>query len=148
MITGVEIDFVVEDSLKALEQYQAIFADALEVVEKTSFPTGLNEAVFTLYGTRFHLLDANPEYELFAPTEEDPKTLWFNIMVADIKSTYQRAMDNGASVIQELSHLPEMGVTNAMFLDQSNYIWMLHEIHEEISFEKREQFFKDEFNLD
>ena len=34
MITGVEIDFVVEDSLKALEMYQAIFADALEVIEK------------------------------------------------------------------------------------------------------------------
>ena len=110
MITGVEIDFVVEDSLKALEMYQAIFADALEVIEKTSFPTGLNEALFTLYGTRFHLLDANAEYNLLAPTEDDPKTLWFNVMVPNIKDTFQNAIDNGASVIQELMHMPEMGV--------------------------------------
>ena len=44
--------------------------------------------------------------------------------------------------------MPEMGITNGMFLDKANYIWMLHEIHEEVSFEKREDFFKDEFNLD
>ena len=147
MITGVEFDFVVEDALKALETYQAIFTDSLEVIEQTSFPTGLNEAVFTLFGTRFHMLDANPEYELNAPTEDTPQTFWFNVMVPNIEETLQNAVDNGATIIQELTHLPQMGVTNAMFKDSAHYIWMLHEVREEVSFEEREQFFKDEFDL-
>ncbi|WP_280527052.1 hypothetical protein [Listeria grandensis] len=39
---GVEIDFVVTDSLKALHLYQQIFD--IEVVESTNFPRGTNEA--------------------------------------------------------------------------------------------------------
>lgn len=41
-----------------------------------------------------------------------------------------------------------MGITSAMFLDNSNYVWMLHQTHREVSFEEREQIFKDEFDLD
>lgn len=148
MITGVELDFVVIDSLKAVEEYQAIFGDALEVIEKTSFNVGMNEVVFNLYGVRFHLLDENHEYELFAPTEDNPNTLWFNISVADIEDTFKKAIDNHATVVQEITRMDEMGISNAMFLDSSNYIWMLNQIHREVSFEEREQFFKDEFNLD
>lgn len=84
MFAGVEIDFVVKDSLKALKEYQAIFLEALEVVEQTSFDTGMNEVVFNLYGVRFHLLDENPEYQLFAPTKEKPNTIWFNVVVPNI----------------------------------------------------------------
>lgn len=148
MFTGVEIDFVVKDSLKALTQYQAIFKDALEVIEHTSFDTGMNEAVFNLYGVRFHLLDENHEYELFAPTEDNPNTVWFNIVVPNIQETFALALEHGATVVQDLTEMEAMGVTNAMFLDSSNYIWMLHQIHREVSFEEREQYFKDEYNLD
>lgn len=67
MINGVEFDFVVKDSKAALAQYKSIFD--VEVVEETNFKAGNNEAVFTIYGTRFHMLDENPEYQLFAPKE-------------------------------------------------------------------------------
>lgn len=67
MIKGVEFDFVVKDGKAALKQYKSIFD--VEVVEETDFKTGNNEAVFTIYGTRFHMLDENPEYQLFAPKE-------------------------------------------------------------------------------
>ena len=59
-MTGVEIDMVVEDSLSALELYEKIFD--VERVEVTTFPKGQNEAVFTLYGVRFHMLDENPDF--------------------------------------------------------------------------------------
>ena len=53
---GVEIDFVVSDSLKALDLYEQIFD--VKRVEVSDLPTGENEAVFTISDTRFHMLDA------------------------------------------------------------------------------------------
>lgn len=43
-MTGVEIDFIVTDSLAALDLYERIFE--VERIEVTSFPKGQNEAVF------------------------------------------------------------------------------------------------------
>lgn len=59
---GVEIDFVVSDSIKALETYEKIFD--IQRVEVSNYERGLNEVIFTMYGTRFHMLDENPEYQL------------------------------------------------------------------------------------
>lgn len=145
MITGVEIDLVVKDSLAALKQYQAIFD--IEVIEQTNYPTGLNEVVFTIYGTRFHLLDENPEYHLVAPTQENPQSIWFNVLVPDIHETFLKAVDSGATPIQEVTEMQEMGVSNATFLDSFNYTWMLNQIHREVSFEERDVYFKEEFDL-
>ena len=59
-MVGVEIDMVVTDSLKALELYEKVFD--IERLEVTDFPKGENEAVFSLYGVRFHMLDENPNF--------------------------------------------------------------------------------------
>lgn len=138
---GVEIDFVVTDSLKALELYEKIFE--IERVEVTNFPQGQNEVVFNLYGVRFHMLDENREFQLIAPTAEDPKTMWLNIMVEDIKETYEKAMDAGCSEIQPVTELEDFGVSNAIFMDPFNYIWMLLQIHREVSFEVRMRMFEE-----
>lgn len=135
-MVGVEFDMVVKDSLKALELYEKIF-DEIERVEVTSFPRGQNEAVFTLYGTRFHLLDENLEFHLTAPRPDDPKSFWFNILVSDIQETYKRAMDAGCKEIQPVTELSDYGVSNAIFRDSFGYVWMLHQIHREVSFEER-----------
>lgn len=135
MTTGIEIDFVVQDSLKALELYESIFE--VQRVEVTGYERGMNEAVFTMYGTRFHMLDENPQYMLIAPKPEDPKTMWVNVVVPDIKETYQRAMAAGCTEIQPLTEMEAMGITNAMFSDPFGYIWMLHQVHKEVSFEER-----------
>ena len=103
MIVGVEFDFVVKDSLKALELYEGIFE--IERVEVSNFPRGQNEAVFTLYGVRFHMLDENPEFQLIAPTPESPKTSWMNIAVPDIKKTYEKAMELGCTEVQPVTEL-------------------------------------------
>lgn len=134
-MVGVEIDMVVTDSLKALNLYETIFD--IERVEVSDLPQGENEAVFTLYGVRFHMLDENPQFELKAPTVDDPKTIWFNILVSDIKETYEKAMESGCMEIQPVTELPDYGVSNAIFIDPYGYQWMLHQLHKVVSHEER-----------
>lgn len=38
-----------------------------------------------------------------------------------------------------------MGVSNAMFSDSNGYVWMLHEIHREVSFEERVDILSEDF---
>ena len=134
-MTGVEIDMVVTDSLKALELYEKIFE--VKRIEVTDYPKGTNEAVFTIYDTRFHMLDENPEYQLIAPKPGQPQSVWYNVLVPDIQAVYDKAMAAGCAEIQPVTETPEMGAANAMFADAFGYVWMLHQIYREVSFEER-----------
>lgn len=135
MVTGVEIDMVVTDSLKALEMYESIFD--MQRVEVTAYERGMNEAVFTMYGTRFHLLDENPENHLYAPTLGDLRPIWFNIMVPDIRETLKQALQAGCTEVQPVTEVSEFGVLNAFFGDPFGYLWMLHEVVRDVGFEER-----------
>lgn len=135
MITGVEIDFAVKDSLAALTLYERIFP--VERLEVTALTMGQNEAVFTIFGSRFHMLDENPEFGLVAPKEGDPKPFWFNVAVPNIRDTYQKALDAGCTEIQPITEMPAMGASTAMFADPFGYIWQLHQIDKVVSFEER-----------
>ena len=134
-MVGVEIDLIQEDTLAALTLYEKIFE--VERIEVTALPKGNNEAVFTIYGVRFHMLDENAELGMVAPKEGDPKPIWFNVLVPDIKATYEKAMWAGCTEVQPLMDMMEGSVTNAMFTDPYGYMWMLHQIHREVSFEDR-----------
>lgn len=134
-MTGVEIDFIVEDSLKALELYEQIFD--VERIEATEFPKGENEVIFSIYGTHFHMLDENPQFGLKAPTADEPNTIWFNVTVPDIEETYSKAIDAGCTEVQKVTELPDFGVSNAIFSDSFGYVWMLHQVHKEVSFAER-----------
>jgi PhnB protein len=134
-MVGVEIDLVVTDSLKALELYEKIFE--IERVEVSNFPQGENEVIFTLYGVRFHMLDENPQFSLIAPTPESPKSIWFNILVPDIKETYAKALSAGCTEVQPVNEMPDYGVSNAVFSDTFGYVWMLHQMHKVVSHEER-----------
>lgn len=140
-IVGVEIDMVVKDSIQALEFYEKIFE--IERVEVTNFDRGENEAIFSLYGARFHLLDENQDFQLIAPTEDHPKTVWFNVMVPDIKETYMKALDLGCKEIQPITEMHEFGIENAIFLDPFGYVWMLHQVYKEVSFEERVKYIEE-----
>ncbi len=122
----VEIDFVVKDCKKAIELYENIFE--IEVIQATNLEKGLNEAIFDIYGVRFHILDENPEYMLLAPKENEGRPIWFNITVDDIKKTFDRAVELGCSVISPITEVPTHNSLNAMFSDQFGYIWLLHEV--------------------
>jgi PhnB protein len=135
MITGVEIDMVVKDSIKALELYEKIFE--VERVEVSDFGSQGSEAVFTIYGTRFHLLNENPEFQLFAPKEGVAIPIWINISVPDITKTYEAAIANGCKEVFAVNEMPDFGVKNAMFVDEYGYSWMLHQIDKIVSHEER-----------
>jgi len=134
-MTGVEIDFVVPSSIQALELYERVFE--VVRVEVTDMGVGASEAVFAIFGVRFHILDENPDYMLFAPKPGDPKTMWLNISVEDINVTYAKALEAGCIEIQPIVELESMGTSNAMFSDPFGYIWMLQQVHREVSYEDR-----------
>ena len=136
-MVGVEIDMIVTDSLKALELYGKIFD--IERIEVTDFSKGENEVVFLLYGVRFHMLDENPQFDMIAPKSDDPKPIWFNIMVSDIDKTYSKAMIEGCTEVQPVTEIPDYGVSNAIFNDNYGYMWMLHQVHKEVNFEERKK---------
>lgn len=138
---GVEIDMVTSDSLKALELYEKMFD--IKRVEVTNFPRGQNEVVFTLYDVRFHMLDENPTFGLIAPGPDGNKSVWFNIMVPDIKETFSKAITAGCTQIQPVTELPDFGVSNAIFKDTFGYVWLLHQMHKEVSFEERVRLFEE-----
>lgn len=141
-MTGAEIDIVIEDSLKALELYEKIFE--VEKIEASNFPKGQNEAVFTIYGMRIHMLDENPEFQLVAPKPGDPTPVWFNIAVPNIEETYGKAMAEGCTAFQDITEIPEYGVVNAIFIDPFGYMWMLHEIRKVISHEDRVKMWEEQ----
>lgn len=132
---GVEVNFVVKDSLQALSLYEKIFE--IEVIESSQLPVGQNEVVFTLFDTRFHMLDENPDFQLMAPTSNNPNTIWFNVTVEDIESTYNKALQAGCTSLQEITELELYGISNAMVVDPFGYLWLLHEVHRVVSHEER-----------
>lgn len=141
MLTGIEIDFVVLDSIKALDLYEHIFD--VQRIEVTDYACGLNEAVFTMYGTRFHMLDENPQYMLTAPTPGNSSSMWLNISVPDIREIYKKAMASGCMEIQPPVDMEAMGITTAIFSDPFGYVWMLSEVHRDVSFEERCRIMED-----
>lgn len=140
-MVGVEIDMVVVDSLAALALYERIFAT--QRVEVSSFPKGTNEAIFTMYGGRFHLLDENPEYQMIAPKAGDAKPMWVNVLVPDIQETFSKAIDAGCTEVQPVTEMAAFGVSNAVFTDPFGYVWMLHQMHRVVSFEERSRIFEE-----
>ncbi|MCL2632143.1 MAG: VOC family protein [Coriobacteriia bacterium] len=136
-MVGVEIDFVVPDCLEAYKLYSKVFP--VEPVELTENEVGMNEAVFTIYGTRFHMLDENVPFQLIAPKPADPKPMWVNITVEDIEQVFNNAVEVGCTVIQPVTENEAFGMSNAIFIDPFGYIWMLHQIYREVSFEERLQ---------
>jgi uncharacterized glyoxalase superfamily protein PhnB len=126
----VEIDFVVPDALAAFETYSRVFG--AEAVEKTSLERGFNEVIFTILGTRFHMLDENPAVFLVAPKEGQGGFLWFNLVVDDINAVFEKATGAGFTTILEIQEVPlsslPFGSKTSMQKDPWGYIWQLHQI--------------------
>lgn len=142
---GVEIDFIVKDSLLALKQYEQIFS--VRPIEATDFPKGQNEVVFEIDGTRFHMLDENPDFQMFAPVKNQAMPIWFNVVVPEIKAVHEAALLAGCREIQAVTVMKDCGVSNSMFTDSFGYLWMLHQIHQKVSFEDRVKAWEDKSNI-
>lgn len=131
----VEIDLIVEDSAKAFHLYQKIFD--VKKIEGNDFIKGQNEVVFDLFGVRFHMLDANPDFGMIAPSSDHTNSIWFNITVPQLEVTFQKAISHGCVVIQEIIDMPNMKAKTGMFKDSFGYVWQLHEVYGEVSYEER-----------
>ena len=140
MTSGVEFCMIVRSSIAALELYEKIFD--VERVEVSDFGAGFSEAVFNIYGTRFHLLDENPEHMLIAPKEGDPRSTWTNVTVPEIAITFEKALEAGCQQISPINDMPQMGVKNAIFADEFGYMWMLHQVDRVVSHEERMEIFR------
>ena len=64
-------------------------------------------------------------------------------MVLDIKETYTKALDLGCKEIQPITEMREFGIENAIFLDPFGYVWMLHQVYKEVSFEERVKYIEE-----
>lgn len=140
---AIEVNMVVSDSLKALELYEKIF-EGIERIEVTDLERGQNEVVFNLYGMRIHLLDENTEFQLLGPGPDHRHTMWFNVIVPDIKQTYKRAIAAGCKEIQPVTEMAEYGISNALFADPFGYQWLIHQIHKQLSFEERMRLWEEQ----
>lgn len=140
-MNGIEINFVVTDSLSALRCYESIFE--VKRLEVTNLPKGENEVLFSIDDVHFHMLDENPKFQLVAPKENHPITMWFNVTVTDIRATYKKAIDAGCIEVQPVVELAGYGVSNASFIDPWGYHWMLHQNHHVVSHEDHIQLWED-----
>jgi PhnB protein len=143
-LKAIEMNMVVKDSLEALALYEKIFD--VKRIEVNDFVKGQNEVVFSIYEMRIHMLDENPEFQMYAPDKEKSLPIWFNVIVPDIAETYQKAIDAGCTSIQPVTEMPEMGIAMAMVLDPFGYAWMIHQIKKEISREERLEILEKEFD--
>jgi PhnB protein len=126
---------IIEDSLFAFKTYEKVFK--AEKIEATSYEKGLNEVVFTIMDTRFHMLDENKEYGIYAPIKDKTNSMWCNLLVEDIEDIFNKSKEEKFEIIQPLTELEDFGVINAVISDPFGYQWMLHQIVKEVSFEER-----------
>jgi PhnB protein len=139
-MVGIEVNMVVSDSRAALVLYEKIFD--VKRIEVTSFGKGFNEAMFSIYGTRFHLLDENPQYQLAAPRPGDPKPIWINVIIPDINATFAKALAAGCTETQPVTEIPGFDVVNAAFSDPFGHSWMLHERKHKAAFGEHSDIFE------
>ena len=69
--------------------------------------------------------------------------MWFNIMVPDVEKTFEKAVKEGCTQVQPVTEMKEMGMSNAIFVDPFGYLWMLHQVHKEVSFEERKKIWEE-----
>jgi PhnB protein len=120
-----ELCLCLPDTLAAFETYRNVFG--AKVIEKTTLDRGLNEVVFTISGIRFHILDENHEYGLFAPQEGQKGFFWLNLMVENIKEVFDKAEAAGFTPIMPIQEMAEHGLKTSMQKDPWGYVWQLHQ---------------------
>lgn len=139
-----EMNFIVPNSLEAISVYESVFE--VSDVEPTDYEKGLNEVRFKLQDMQLHILDENPDYDMYAPKKEAVFPIWVNLTVSDITNTLKKAEAEGFSTIQPLTDIPEFGVKNAVIEDPFGYQWMLHEVYESKTKEELAQAMDEKFN--
>lgn len=121
---SVEIDFVVKNSLEAIEKYNKVFE--INIIKKTNLDQRLNEVIFEIFGSRFHILDENLEYQIVAPKENENMPVWFNITVENIEEIVKNGEIENFTVISPIKEIFK-NIKNAVLKDPYGYVWIIHQ---------------------
>jgi PhnB protein len=127
-MTAIEINMIVADSVAAVALYERVFG--ANNVKITNQGKGLSEALFTLYGIPFHLLDENPTYGMIAPKDSDNKPFGVNITVPDIAAVHKMAMESGFTEVQPITEMTGTGLVNCILIDPYGFPWVVHQVVE------------------
>ncbi|MDR0722341.1 MAG: hypothetical protein LBF75_06045 [Treponema sp.] len=86
----------------------------------------MNEVVFTIFESRFHMLDESSENGLNAPKEAYPVTIWFNILVEAVQPVFDKAMKRGFSTVFPITYEPVHNIERFMVKDPFGMVWLVH----------------------
>ncbi len=135
------INLVVSDAISAMEFYEKVFnavrGDVFHFPERNAE----NEANIMIGDVCLRLIDENSDYDCHPPNKDETDSMWLQIVVEDTDATLKMAVENGAVIGQEVSEF--MGTRHAEITDPYGYIWTVNQILEEITFEKRYEFYKE-----
>lgn len=135
------LNMVVPNAVEAMKFYEKVFEGKRGDVYEFAGKQGENEANITVGAVCLRLIDANPAYECYPPKQGEVDSIWLQMVVEDAEATLKLAVQNGATVGQEISEF--MGTQNAQITDPFGYTWTINQIIKEISYKERYQFYVD-----
>ncbi|WP_406657350.1 VOC family protein [Methanolobus sp. ZRKC2] len=121
-----EVDMVVDDAIAAADYYEKLFG--AKILSKTDLEKNLNEASLMIAGTEIRLLNENKDYDLFSPTSGANSSIWMSLVVDDIETLYEKALQMEGKSIQPITEYREINVKNAVFSDKFNHTWVLNQV--------------------
>ena len=119
-----EINMVVKDARESADYYTLLFGAT--ILSKTDLETQLNEMVMEIGGVVIKVLNENKDYGLIAPSGPGG-SMWINLIVDDIKTVVDKAVELECNMISPITEFPEMNAINAVFSDRYNHVWVINQ---------------------
>lgn len=134
------LNLVVSDAIEALSFYEKVFNGVVGDVYYFPEAKGNNEANIQVGQVHLRAIDENSAYECFGPKLGEVDAMWLQMEVADVEATLKLALDNGASMTQEMSEF--MGTKHVEITDPYGYVWTINQVINKITYEERYEIYK------
>ncbi|WP_250227860.1 VOC family protein [Anaeropeptidivorans aminofermentans] len=136
------LNIVVANAMEAMEFYENVFDAKRGDVFHFPDKEGVNEVNITVGNVELRLIDENASYNCYPPKKDEVDSIWLQMIVDDTEAVLKRAIENGASIGQEVSEF--MGTKYAEIIDPFGYTWTINQIIREVSYEERYQFYVEQ----
>lgn len=137
------LNMVVADAMKAMEFYENVFDAKRGDVFHFPGKEGLNEVNLIVGNVELRLIDENASFNCYPPKKDEVDSIWLQMIVDDTEAVLKKAIENGASIGQEVSEF--MGTKHAEITDPFGYTWTINQIIREVSYEERYQFYMEQY---
>lgn len=137
------LNMVVADAMKAMEFYENVFDAKRGDVFHFPGKEGLNEVNLIVRNVELRLIDENASFNCYPPKKDEVDSIWLQMIVDDTEAVLKKAIENGASIGQEVSEF--MGTKHAEITDPFGYTWTINQIIREVSYEERYQFYMEQY---